>query len=720
MTTGALSLKFSTSKEDKDVCSIKINEIMEGLNKNNEDSRKIYENVLQHYLSKTVNIFVGHKVENELPFNVPTLIRFLQSKLLKNLKKLKLNDVTLTKENFNNIITEINKLEEIVLKNCDLTSVGKSFDDLIDFPELKILDLSDNQIIDFEINSTNVPHIMDLDLSGNMLRNISLVGNNFNIKFLSLHENALDNFPEEITSLTSLILLNLSQNNITSIPNNISNLINLSHLDLSHNKLKGLPSAFINLVNLKELYLNNNDLSTLTSMKPLTNLKKLDVSHNRISTLFSDITLLNGSNIEELVACDNKIWYQYNATLNQYYLPKLKILDISNNEFTTVLFIENFKNIEEVNVSHNKLHAFYIHAELSNITKIDASHNLMTIITPGLFNMYTLKSMNFSNNMITKIGEINNLPFLKHLDLKNNKIVEIPEFIKTMESLTEFNIANNPINVDNKINIEMINYITDLNNGKKISHQNGMTSYEMEQFQKLVEEITPRPNTPIPELVNQENKMTLANLNKKINTAFSNPETWNAGAEKPNYTTYETSLYDVEDIIVLRSTLINALRDFLTINHKPLEEEPLASCIHNNKYFHKSVIRTIAEDCNSEKIIDGIGKTFMDLMGHIFACIESKHPNDQEIIYKIINNQLYRYKGSGIEKHIECFVKSLEGLDEQITMNISDIENLISITIDVSKMQHANMAEKKAALKDKLLEGFYDSIWITNCGEYIK
>ena len=119
----------------------------------------------------------------------------------------------------------------------------------------------------------------------------------------------------------------------------------------------------------------------------------------------------------------------------------------------------------------------------------------------------------------------------------------------------------------------------------------------------------------------------LSNLNTNVNNSFS----------KSN----ESSMYDIDRIILLRPTFIRALRDFITVNVKILNDDNLASIIKNNTYFHDNVIEIIINNCGNNKIIDSLGIQFIDLMGIIFFYIENLDRHKQKIIY---NTKLLKIK----------------------------------------------------------------------------
>lgn len=80
-----------------------------------------------------------------------------------------------------------------------------------------------------------------------------------NIIGLSLVNCDLTDFPEPITTITTLRILTLKRNTITKIPESIGNLTSLVSLDLRDNELESLPDTFWKLKKLKDLHMKGNN-----------------------------------------------------------------------------------------------------------------------------------------------------------------------------------------------------------------------------------------------------------------------------------------------------------------------------------------------------------------------------------------------------------------------------------------------------------------------------
>jgi hypothetical protein len=146
------------------------------------------------------------------------------------------------------------------------------------------------------------------------------------LKHLSIAGMRLVQVPAKIFQLPQLTQLFLMKNELASLPDISNPSSQLSHLDLSFNQLTSLSKSFYSLTGLTKLYLHHNKLVRLDA--ELSNLKKLrilNVGNNNISTL-PPLTAL--TNLEELHCADNKLTELPGDLGSMHWL---KVLDIRGN-----------------------------------------------------------------------------------------------------------------------------------------------------------------------------------------------------------------------------------------------------------------------------------------------------------------------------------------------------------------------------------------------------
>ena len=234
---------------------------------------------------------------------------------LKNLKVLDLSNNRLL--NIHSFEKEENnylqQLEELKMDNCNLKKKIR-----ISFKNLKKLSLRNNELTHFPFWVPNsICKISEIDVSNNLIQNVSKISFFSNLKNLILKNNKIEDLEETFSSLTQLTYVDASYNLIGQLPSISSkqivslilcrNRINeietfdglevLKNLDLSYNKIKKLPNCS-SLKSLKFLDLSNNELENIEESLYFCNqISSLNLSSNFIQELSKHIQNLNNLKI---------------------------------------------------------------------------------------------------------------------------------------------------------------------------------------------------------------------------------------------------------------------------------------------------------------------------------------------------------------------------------------------------------------------------------------
>ncbi|KAK4407622.1 Receptor-like protein 34 [Sesamum angolense] len=378
-----------------------------------------------------------------------------------------------------NSFANFSHLTTLSLKECGLRG---SFPDMIfQVPSLKNLDLSLNDFL-----TGTIPQFYP----NASLRTISLRGTNFsgplsnsigNLSMLSEIDLYGCNFtgpiPSTMATLTRLIHVDMSWNFFTgSIPPFYMSK-KLKYVLLDHNSLSGsIPQSFFSLPSLITLTLSENHLSGRLYEFPtlqFSNMVELDLSSNKLGQIPESFFILEMLNTLDL----SHNFFNSTNFPDFINLPKLQILDLSNNRITGevpnwIWEIGNGK-LDYLNLSSNLLiglqkpyhipsslnildeHSNQLHGELPPLPPyayyIDYSHNNFEKSIPlNIGNSTTYTSyLSLANNSLSGAIPTSfcNATQLQVLDLSVNKLSGTipPCLVQNLKQLGVLNLGGNNI-----------------------------------------------------------------------------------------------------------------------------------------------------------------------------------------------------------------------------------------------------------------------------------
>ncbi|KAI8010548.1 Receptor-like protein 6 [Camellia lanceoleosa] len=415
---------------------------------------------------------------------------------LKNLISLDLSYNGLSLNINNSVNSTLTNFDTIQLASCNLSEFPNF---LREQARLSYLDLSNNKIhgeVPKWLFNVGKDSLYSLNLSHNLLTSLERLPWT-NLQLIDLHSNLLrgplpvppnttyifsisnnklsGEIPPLICSLSSLQVLDLSNNSFSGlIPQCLGNLSNsFSVLNLGINSFSGTFTATFTKGNLlRNLNLNGNQIEGQVprSLLNCKYLEILDLGKNKINDTFPH-WLETLTELQVLVLRFNMFHGHIGTSKikGKHPFPKLRIIDISCNEFTGLLptnYIKQFgamMNIDE----HVKLkymgqqyyqdsvvvvikgYEIQFSRILTVFSIIDFSRNkFQGEIPKSIGRLNSLRGLNLSHNNLeghipTSLGNLKNL---ESLDLSSNKFVgEIPQQLKSLMFLEVLNLSNNQL-----------------------------------------------------------------------------------------------------------------------------------------------------------------------------------------------------------------------------------------------------------------------------------
>ena len=233
-------------------------------------------------------------------------------------------------------------------------------------------------------------------------------------------------------ALPNLIVLSLKNNNIFDVEILINcNFGNLEELYLDINKIddniltymKDMKFEKLKVLSLRQNYLT--DYRVFKEVKVFENLKKLDISSNRFKNKeFFENKTIDLNNIEELILSNGVFDEDSINNISALNLEKIKSLDLSCNNLSSLKFVLNLKlpNLENLILNENDI------SELKDLKNFVIKYKLIhqTEFKPSNNTQKNLIIM-LENNMIKDEKEIDELIQNENITIKyklNNAIID--------------------------------------------------------------------------------------------------------------------------------------------------------------------------------------------------------------------------------------------------------------------------------------------------------
>ncbi len=357
-------------------------------------------------------------------------------------------------------------LKGVILRNTqiDVNGDGKiTVSEARLLKELKSSSYDNNYIIN---SLTGLEQFVNLETLEVENTGLKIFANDFSplkaltrLKKLSLYMPVNMKNLEAVTELSNLEELSIVGSKLSDI-RGISKLVKIKKLDLRSNKITDIEE--LSTMSLKELTLTSNPLNSSTTPYAIHKAEKDFIVGNKSYEVWK---LSDEDNKEIILADDNlNSFIEVYFDLNNDGIIKVNegknIRNITWNEaasyeIKTLDGIEKLVNLEVLDLSKANLTLkFRTIKPVSWLTKLNTLkiNNAINLLSFGdVMKMPSLITLSITNSKLADLSGLNNFTKLQKLNLGNNLVFDIEEIGK-IKSITELNIAGNPINNSNTPN----------------------------------------------------------------------------------------------------------------------------------------------------------------------------------------------------------------------------------------------------------------------------
>lgn len=341
-------------------------------------------------------------------------------------------------EYYNDQLKVLRLFSELKALSIQKPELEKELSELQNCQKLEILSFENSYISNLDL-LPELEQLSMLNINNTYITDMSFLKRIPNLEKFSMHNlntNSLSNFQD----LNKLKYFDMSFNTFNKF-DFLNHLTNIETLEASNNKNLEKIDSITGFPQLKILYLNNNSLANNTN-------KVLSLFHE--SNKLLELELRNNSLADLAFLLNNK---------EEVYFPKLKRLDLSLNQLSSLSHISKMPDLEDLNLSNNNLHDLEEISQLSKLKNLDLTDNEYLRDLP-LKKIESLESLNLSSCGLSSLNLIQENKQIKHLYLSYNEIKDLSQ-LADFEKLETLYLSNNSIK--SLEGIEKLQYLKYLN-----------------------------------------------------------------------------------------------------------------------------------------------------------------------------------------------------------------------------------------------------------------
>ena len=322
----------------------------------------------------------------------------------------------------------INSVTSLYIYECDIENITG----IENFPNIKVLDLAYNKIKDIS-KLSQLTELERLYLDGNCIGDLSPVAN---IEYVACKYQTIEiveKVKKEIDLPKIFIDAQNSENRLYA-----SEFIKLYNCTLSEDGTKiilndDVKVATITLVGVQA----NSSIFVVKTEDPHLEIDEIRTIKFEYKNMYKAMT----SEISKYIISKND--EENEITIKQKDIERITYLMLYNYSITNLSGIENFVNLESLDVSTNEIENLTCLKDLYKLTYLYVDYNKINNIEQ-IMSLTNLESLELSYNNLNDINYIDTLKYIKNLYISMNQISDISP-LNNLVYLEKINIAGNKI-----------------------------------------------------------------------------------------------------------------------------------------------------------------------------------------------------------------------------------------------------------------------------------
>ena len=445
------------------------------------------------------------------------------------------------------------------------------------------------------------------------------------------------------------------------------------------------------------------DIKVLQKIKHIkdNNLTTLDLSYNNLTEIPKEINEL--TQLEALILFNNKI----TKIKNLNNLTRLKLLDISNNYISKINGLENLILLQQLHISFNRLTEIKGLENLTRLKILDLIANSITELK-GLKNLILLQELYLNFNLITEIKGLERNTQLIRLHLGFTKITQIKNLENNTQLIYLYLDANEIIEIKGLNNLNQLIYLH--LNCNQISEIKGLENNT--QLQELY--LNNNKITQIPLMITLLQRLEIFDyINNEIE--YTPPQTVRflnriKNGNQVYLDTQSVHNHNIQECIRNGIEYISSIKPSLTF-------EEMSQDILNNMIFDEESKDLLFEYCECKDIHSTLNITFGELLLNVYSIILNNEHKDE--MFKIMKDEMKESQCKCFTGRMSRLVNCLNGFDSNISINISDNEQISNIILLV-KEKYIDIENIKEEVRKEMEERGYKKDIINEWIDYIE